>query len=326
MRTVPAEPVKPDPKAKVIAFPAQPMADVTGHEGFVTAVEFHPTREMAISADSWGVIQAWPYLGTDPKPIWSLKDAHDGWIRELKISPNGEWFATCGIDRWARIRNTNDGSLLGETRHHADDVYALAIHPGGDLIVTADLKARVILQETRSGKIVREWSPEKFYVRNREQDLGGVRKLAFTADGKQLLVAGTLPTGGGFFNGHAHIRMFDVETGKETHDLVIGDEKKDILVHDLHVRPDGLICAVTCGQPGGGNLMLRYPHEDQPRLMHAKGTVNCHSLAVMKDGSRIAVAATNTGSNGNGKPVDADGNYLGNHSPIHIFEMTPALA
>lgn len=326
LRAVPAEAAEPDPKTKVISYPAELMPDVTGHNGFVTAVEFHPTRELAISADSWGAIQAWPFLAAEPKPVWSLADAHDGWIRELQVSPDGEWFATCGMDRFVRTRSTVDGSLLAETQHHADDVYALAIHPSGDFIATADLKARVILQESRTGKIVREWTPEKFYIRDREQDLGGVRKLAFTEDGQQLLVAGTLPTGGGFFQGHAHIRMFEVETGKETHDLVIGDEKKDIFVHDLHVRPDGLICAVTSGQPGGGSLVLRYPHEDGPRLMHAKGTVNCHSLAVLKDGSRIAVSATNTGSNGNGKALDKDGNYVGNHSPIHVFEMTPALA
>ena len=40
-----------------------------------------------------------------------------------------------------------------------------------------------------------------------------------------------------------------------------------------------------------------------------------------KDRRTLAVAATNTGSNGNGKRLDKDGNYVGNHSPVHVFAL-----
>tara|TARA_R110002096_G_scaffold238581_19_gene430221 strand:+ start:2510 stop:3622 length:1113 start_codon:yes stop_codon:yes gene_type:complete len=316
---------EPEPQKPKAEYPAARMPDVGGHNGFVSAVEFHPSRLLAISADTWGAIQAWPYLADEPNQLWTLPAAHDGWIRELKISPDGEWLVSCGKDGVVRIFSTIDGRLLSETHHHGEDVFAAAIHPDGNLIASADMRARVILQEVPTGKVVREFVAEDFYQLHREQDLAGIRKLAFTPDGKQLAIAGTHPSGGGFFQGLAHIHLVDVESGEDQHQLVMGVEKKDIFVHDLHLRADGLICAVTSGQPGGGNLILRYPHEDEPRLMHAKGTVNCHSLAVSGDGQRIAVSATNTGSNGNGKRLDKEGNYVGNYSPIHVFEIEPGL-
>ena len=48
---------------------------------------------------------------------------------------------------------------------------------------------------------------------------------------------------------------------------------------------------------------------------------NCHSLAVHPNGRRLAVTATNGGSNGNGRQLDKSGEYPGNWSPVHIWEM-----
>jgi hypothetical protein len=47
---------------------------------------------------------------------------------------------------------------------------------------------------------------------------------------------------------------------------------------------------------------------------------NCHSLAVHPDGKRLVVAATNAGSNGNGRPKDKE--YLGNWSPLHVWSLS----
>ena len=35
----------------------------------------------------------------------------------------------------------------------------------------------------------------------------------------------------------------------------------------------------------------------------------------------LAIVATNKGSNGNGRRLDENGQYIGNHSPIHILQM-----
>jgi hypothetical protein len=54
--------------------------------------------------------------------------------------------------------------------------------------------------------------------------------------------------------------------------------------------------------------------------MH-KQVQNIHSLAWHPDGKRFVVAGTNGGSNGNGRPLDKDGKYLTNQSPLHVFAL-----
>ena len=83
-----------------------------------------------------------------------------------------------------------------------------------------------------------------------------------------------------------------------------------------------LACKIEQAKKGGGKpasaLDDLKPEEKAPLLTY-KQMQNCHSLSWHPDGKRLAVAATNGGSNGNGRPVDKDGKYKGNNSPIHVF-------
>jgi hypothetical protein len=42
------------------------------------------------------------------------------------------------------------------------------------------------------------------------------------------------------------------------------------------------------------------------------------------NGQLLAVTATNRGSNGNGRRLNKDGEYAGNTSPVHLFELLAA--
>lgn len=107
---------------KEFAVPALPK--IGGHNGYVSAVEFHPKRLIAFSADSWGRLKAWPYLSENPEPLWDVPEAHDGWLRDIAIGGEGDWLATCGRDRMVRFFNSTDGKLLGEIAGHDDDIFA----------------------------------------------------------------------------------------------------------------------------------------------------------------------------------------------------------
>lgn len=299
-------------------FPPPELAPVGGHNGFVTAIGFHPSRILAFSADSWGGLQAWPYLGDSPKPIWTLPQAHDGWIRDLAVSPDGEWLATCGRDQMVRVFSTTDGHSR-EFAGHKEDVFAIGAHPSGKWVVSGDVMGRVIQWEVATGKIVREFDCSDFHILHRLQDLAGVRKIFFDAEGKTMIVAGSIPTGGGNFLGRAHARLIDFDSGVVKHDVSLGEESKDVFAHDVFLHPEGFLIACTTGQPGSGKLVLHRPGEEEPIFTTSKGTINCHSLSVSPDGQQLLVSATNSGSNGNGQRLDKDGNYAANFSPIHAF-------
>ena len=76
--------------------------------------------------------------------------------------------------------------------------------------------------------------------------------------------------------------------------------------------------AVTSGTPGTGKLQFIDLTLEEP-LFQLSSLSNCHSLDVHPDGETIAVTTTVRGSNGNGRKVDDEGNYIGNTSPIQIL-------
>ena len=59
---------------------------------------------------------------------------------------------------------------------------------------------------------------------------------------------------------------------------------------------------------------------DAEPFFETKKMPNCHSLSLHPDGKRLAVVATNGGSNGNGRNLK-DGKYPGNWSPIFVLAM-----
>lgn len=304
------------------AFPPPEMSAVTGHNGYVTGVDFHPTRLLAFSADSWGQVRSWPYQADKVNPYWTIEHAHDGWIRDLNVSKDGELLVTCGRDQLVKLFSTIDGTLVQEIDGHREDVFAIAIHPSRQWVVSADLMGRIYQWDIRTGQKVKEFNGTKFHQLDRLQDIAGIRKIYFDPAGERLFVSGMIPIGGGNVRGHGHIAIYNFASGEIQHSIPFGEAEKDIFVHDSWLHPKGYLVAVTTGQPGQGNLFLHRPGEAAPFFALNKGTVNCHSAAISPDGNRLVVSATNTGSNGNGRRLDKEGGYEDNHSPLHVFDIT----
>ena len=78
--------------------------------------------------------------------------------------------------------------------------------------------------------------------------------------------------------------------------------------------------AVTCGTPGTGQLVFVRPDEEKPFFVDTK-VANPHSLCFREDSKLLCVATTNKGSNGNGRRLNADGEYEGNSTPIELFTL-----
>lgn len=291
------------------------LPKLPGHQGWTTGIAFHPDRQRLASVDSWGKLIVWDYTAREPKKLWENAAAHDGWIRKVDISPDGKSLLTCGSDGFVRVWSTDSGQK--NTEYACDDmVLAAAFHPSGQMIVTGTLRAIVTKWDLATGKPAGTLDAGVIYKESRLQDVGGVRCVAFSANGQNLYVGGTLPSHGGSVQGLPHILGFDWKSGKST-GIWKGNNPSDGFVYDLLVRANGEVAAVTSGQPGRGQFLLWKPGTDTPRFLTTK-MQNCHSLALHPDGIRLAVAATNSGSNGNGK---GKGEYKANFSPIHFWTL-----
>lgn len=301
----------------------QELAALKGHRGWVTALVFAPKEPLLITADSWGGLSAWPFEEENPKPHWQNEKAHDGWVRSVAISTDGTKLLTGGKDGQARLWSVADGKPLLEL-DHAEDVFAVAIHPDGQTAVTGDLFGKIKQWDLKTGKPTREIDASTLHYYQRDQDVAGIRVLEFHDDGQTLLVAGSEPTSTGRGLGIPTIRLFDWNTAKPKEALHQG-ESNDGFIFDLTRHPQGFFMTVTSGQPGRGQFAFHRLGEEKPFWIYKKMS-NCHSIALHPSGKHVVVSATNRSSQGNGAVRDKEGKYLGNYSPLHIFELPETFA
>jgi WD40 repeat protein len=295
-----------------------PLPSLAGHHGWVQAVAFHPDRRRLFTADSWGEIRVWTYAEREARASRVIASAHDGWIHDLAISHDGRLVATCGMDRVVRVWSADNGRKVHELTGHEADVLSVAFHPRNGSLVSGDLFGNVLQWDASTGRRTRRLDASALYKLSRLQDVGGVRCLAFDRAGATLACAGTRPSVGANVQGVPTTLLFDWTTGQLRHTLAVGSGG-DGFVCDLAFHADGYVLAVTSGNPGTGRLLFHRPGEAEP-FFNCTRMPNCHSLGVHPDGRRLVVAATNGGSNGNGRPL-RNGEYAGNFSPLHLWEL-----
>ncbi len=293
------------------------LVAIQGHHAWVQALALHPTESLVLSGDSWGTLQLHDYTQQHPTPIWTIDSAHDGWIRSVAFSKTGDWVATAGLDQTVRIFQTKNGKQKYELRGHDADVYHVLFHPETDELLSADALGNVIQWDLKKKTRARHFDATETFLAHRLQDVGGVQCMTFSPDGQTLYVGGTRPKNGATVQGVPIILGFAWDTGERTLLRELGGTA-DCYCEDLKFHPDGFLIAVSSGTPGTGKLQFIDFELEEPLWM-ASNLSNCHAIDVHPDGKTIAVTTTVRGSNGNGRKVDAEGNYLGNTSPVQIL-------
>lgn len=292
---------------------------ITGHNGWVHAIAFHPTDIVLYSADSWGQLRATRWIDEIPTAKWQRTDAHDGWIRQIDLSADGQLLASCAPDRRACLWSAGNGSLETELMGHDEDIQSVRFHPGGGLLATGDAKGKVLLWDVGSRQVVRQFDASSLWLLHRLQDVGGVRLIRFNHTGTLMACGGVIPSGGGTVQGEPTLLVFDVATGKRTVSIKFG-EQKDCFLHDIHWTKDDVLMGVTSGTPGAGRIVFHRLGDEKPFFESTKFP-NCHSLSYFPASRHMAVVTTNRDSNGNGRRLNKDGEYAGNKSPIHLFRI-----
>jgi hypothetical protein len=191
---------------------------------------------------------------------------------------------------------------------------------GGWNALTGDDRGIVKHWQT-DGTLIRSFDASLLFTISRLQDVGGVHSLVSDGEGKLLAAGGVVPKNGGTVTGIPTVLLFDIATGEQRGKLELGTVN-DCYVSDLHFHAEGFLSATTYGTPGAGQLL--YVKLDESAPFFTKKLPNAHSLSWHPDGRRLAVVTTSAGSNGNGRPLDKDGNYRRNQSPIQIFRVGEA--
>ncbi len=95
-----------------------------------------------MSGDYHGKLIWWQGDAAEPKPLRTVQ-AHNGWIRAVAVSPDGETVASRGNDNAVRLWKVADGTPVRALEGHQSHVYNVAFHPGGTRLASCDLKGVV---------------------------------------------------------------------------------------------------------------------------------------------------------------------------------------
>jgi len=301
------------------ADPPRHLPALTGHQGWVQAMAFHPDQQHLLTADSWGHLACWDYREEAATQIWSQPQAHAGWIRALAVSHDGKVVATGGNGDTVKLWSTTDGKEQ-HALAHPHRVYSLCFHSDGKSLVSGDLEGTLRHWDLATATVTRELQATSLYAdeavtKGRIQQCGGARHLQFDAAGTRLACAGQKEPGGGFANGTPCVLVFDWESGKPIREMPIGGNQ-DGFAYDAQFHPAGFVMATSSAFPGKGHVWFWRP-EDEAAFFTSKTLPNGRSLSLHPEGHHVA-HLTSQSPNGNGRALK-DGKYPGGTAKIRLL-------
>ena len=271
--------------------------EYAGHESWIRAIAFSPDGKTLVSGGYDGLL-AWSAADAETpaenKPVEPLRtvEAHDGWIRAIAVSPDGALLASVGNDLVVRLWSMSDGRPIAELRGHESHIYNVAFHPGGEQLVTGDLKGNFLVWELASSKELRRFAEPLLHKYDSTfwADIGGPRGMAVSADGARLAASGITNVSNAFAGvGNPTVLVFDWSTGeRKTQHLGKGAPRGTAWGVAFH--PDGFTIAAS----GGSGGFLHFWKPDEKEDFHqVKLPDTGRDLSLHVDGVTLAACHAN---------------------------------
>ncbi len=289
------------------------------HHGWVEGMVTSPDRQLLFTADSWGQIHAWRMTDEKLAPLWTIEKACASWLRDLAISPDGRWLATCGNEPIVRVFSTADGKLAHGLSGHEQRVMSVAF-ADNDNLASGDLLGNVRHWTLSNGQVARQLDASKLFKVFQYYRQGGVRAMTFSPDGKTLFCGGFEGVNANQAHGAPTVIAFDWATAQPQPVRTTADSFNGPIM-DLVFHPDGFLIGSGSSE-GGGALWFWRPGE--LKSSHTlKNPMSFRRIDLSPDGSRIAAAAFGNldgQRGGNGRKLNAKGEYLDFGGNLAIYE------
>lgn len=217
-------------------------------------------------------------------------EAHKGYIRGVAVSPDGTLVATGGNDNLVKVWSAADGSLVKELAGHERHIYNLAFHPSGKFLVSGDLLGVLKQWEVGTWNMVRELDAKVLWKFDAgfKADVGGVRAIDFSPDGKLLAVGGITEVSNAFAGvGVPAVVLFDWESGKQLK-LMKPKDNFQGSVYSVRFHPTEPFLVAAGG--GNGASLWFWKFDEEKSFADVKLPGVAYDMSLHPDGLRLAVA------------------------------------
>lgn len=291
------------------------------HKTWVSSLTFHPREKHLFTADYLGVIHCWNYE-TNSKPQWTISNADRDNVRALVVTPDGKYLISAGDDAIIKVWNPANGKPVAQLEGHKECIFSLAVSPDGKHLVSGDLFGSVLQWNVGNWKPVRKLDAKILHTRldNFIADVGGVRSLAFSKNGKLLAVGGMKEAkSNAFCPGKPTVLIFDWASGKQKNELGIKG-KSDGPFNALRFLDDGTLIGHT--EILHANSELTFWKMDAPNPLHSITNGSAYDLSLHPDGRQLLVPTyVSGGASGNGARKQHREKYDPNGTNLKIFNL-----
>jgi hypothetical protein len=264
-----------------------------GHKSWIGTLSFlpgaagQPVRQI-VTGGLEGKLVWWDAFAPAPAATRTI-EAHKGYLRAIAISPDGQLIATGGNDNMVRVWSAADGSLVKELAGHPRHVYNVAFDPSGKFLLSGDLMGIIKQWEIGTWAMTRELDAKVLskYDNTFKADVGGIRSIDFSPDGKLLAVAGITDVSNAFAGiGVPAVVLIDWESGKQ-HKLLKPKDNFQGSVWGVRFHPSGEFLIGAGG--GGAGGMWFWKTDDEKSFHFSPLPAVAYDLALHPDGLRLAV-------------------------------------
>ena len=264
--------------------------ELIGHESYVTGTVLAGGHLVSSAYDGrliWWDIET-------RQPIRTV-EAHQRWIRELVVTPDGSRVISVADDMICRVWDAESGALVHELRGHQEQtphhfqsmLYTCTVSADSSLLATGDRVGHNVIWDLDSGKQLAAVETPTMYTwdpKQRIHSIGGVRSLAFSPDAAQLAVGGIGQIGNiDHLGGPARLEVFDWQKNERTHEF--SDEKIKGLNERLIFHPENKWLFAAGGDHAG--FVQFFDLAAGKLIKHEKAPMHVHDAALDAAGNEI---------------------------------------